>query len=62
MLILTRRTEQTLMIGDRVTVTVLQVRGDRVRFGVNAPHDIRVQRADKTTRAPTATDIPDGRR
>jgi len=61
MLILTRRTEQTLMIGDAVTVTVLRVRGDRVRLGVNAPRDIRVQRVDKTKRAPTVTDIPDGR-
>jgi carbon storage regulator len=61
MLILTRKAEQTLMIGDAVTVTVLRVRGDRVRLGVNAPRDIRVQRVDKTKRAPTIADTPDGR-
>ena len=37
MLILTRRVGETLMIGDEVTVTVLGVKGNRVRIGVNAP-------------------------
>ncbi len=50
MLILTRRPTQTLMIGSEVTVTVLEIRGNRVRLGVNAPRDtavLRVERADK---------------
>ena len=44
MLILTRRVGETLMIGDEVTVTVLGVKGNQVRIGVNAPKDIAVHR------------------
>ena len=40
MLILTRRVGETLMIGDEVTVTVLGVKGNQVRIGVNAPRDV----------------------
>ena len=40
MLILTRKVGETLMIGDQVTVTVLGVKGNQVRIGVNAPKDI----------------------
>ena len=39
MLILTRRVGETLMIGDSVTVTVLGVKGNQVRIGINAPKD-----------------------
>ncbi len=42
MLILTRRIGETLMVGDEVTVTVLGVKGNQVRIGVNAPKDIAV--------------------
>ena len=44
MLILTRRVGETLVIGDDVTVTVLGVRGNQVRLGVNAPKDVAVHR------------------
>ena len=44
MLILTRRIGETLMIGDEVTVTVLGVKGNQVRLGVNAPKDVAVHR------------------
>jgi len=44
MLILTRRVGETLMIGDEVTVTVLGVKGNQVRIGVNAPKDVCTQR------------------
>ena len=40
MLILTRRVGETLMIGDEVTVTVLGVKGNQVRIGVNAPKEV----------------------
>ena len=40
MLILTRRVGETLMIGDEVTVTVLGVKGNQVRIGVNAPRPV----------------------
>ena len=46
MLILTRRVGETLMIGDEVTVTVLGVKGNQVRFGVNAPRDVSVHREE----------------
>ena len=46
MLILTRRVGETLMIGDDVTVTVLGVKGNQVRIGVNAPRDVAVHREE----------------
>ena len=46
MLILTRRVGETLMIGNDVTVTVLGVKGNQVRIGVNAPKDVAVHREE----------------
>jgi carbon storage regulator len=46
MLILTRRVGETLMIGKDVTVTVLGVKGNQVRIGVNAPKDVPVHREE----------------
>lgn len=46
MLILTRRVGETLVIGDDVTVTVLGVKGNQVRIGVNAPKDVSVHREE----------------
>ena len=46
MLILTRRVGETVMIGDEVTVTVLGVKGNQVRVGVNAPKDVAVHREE----------------
>jgi len=46
MLILTRRVSETLMIGDDVTITVLGVKGNQVRIGVNAPKEVAVHREE----------------
>jgi len=46
MLILTRRVGETLMIGDNITVTILGVKGNQVRVGVDAPRDVSVHRQE----------------
>lgn len=46
MLVLTRRANQSIMIGDEVVVTVLEIRGDQVRLGIRAPRTIAVHREE----------------
>jgi carbon storage regulator len=46
MLILTRRTGETVMIGNEVTLTVLGVKGNQVRIGINAPKSVPVHREE----------------
>ena len=46
MLILTRRVGETIMVGDEVQVTVLGVKGNQIRIGVNAPQEIAVHREE----------------
>lgn len=46
MLILTRRIGETLKVGDEITVTVLGVKGNQVRLGVNAPKHVEVHREE----------------
>ena len=44
MLVLTRRPNQSIMIGGDIVITVLEVRGDQVRLGIKAPRDVEVHR------------------
>jgi carbon storage regulator len=46
MLILTRRVGETIIIGDDISITVLGVKGNRVRIGINAPKDVSVHRTE----------------
>ena len=60
MLILTRRVGETLMIGDDVTVTVLGVKGNQVRIGVNAPKEVAVHREEISERIKREQDAKAG--
>lgn len=46
MLVLSRKADESVMIGDGIVVTVLEVRGDIVRLGIDAPRDIQVHRRE----------------
>lgn len=46
MLVLTRRSQQSIMIGKDIVITILEVRGDQVRIGVSAPRDVDVHREE----------------
>ena len=46
MLVLTRKTNQSIMIGDEIEVSILSVSGDKVRIGIDAPRDVAVFRKE----------------
>jgi carbon storage regulator len=56
MLILTRKIGESLMIGDEVTVTVLEVKGNQVRIGIKAPKEIAVHREEIFNRIQEGTE------
>lgn len=46
MLVLSRQRDETIMIGDDIEITVVDVRGDKVRLGINAPRLVQVHRKE----------------
>ena len=46
MLVLSRQRDQSIMIGDDIVVTIVDIRGDKVRLGINAPSEIPVHREE----------------
>jgi len=46
MLVLTRKTGEKIVIGDDITITILDVRGDGIRIGIDAPRGIKIQREE----------------
>lgn len=46
MLVLSRQRDETIMIGDDIEVTVVDIRGDKVRLGINAPKEVTVHRKE----------------
>jgi len=61
MLVLTRKTGQTIMIGDDVEITVLSIAGEKVRLGIRAPRDVPVFREEVTGQASAQPDaLPAG--
>lgn len=67
MLVLSRRTGESVVIGDDIRVTVLEVKGDVVRVGIDAPRSVRVHRSElleavEATNREAAASSPDGAR
>lgn len=63
MLILTRRVGETVMIGDDIAITVLRVKGNQVRLGLDAPKNVSVQREEIYQRmqgTAASGELPDG--
>jgi carbon storage regulator len=46
MLVLSRKRDERIVIGGNIVITVIEVRGDKVRLGIEAPHDVPVHRQE----------------
>jgi carbon storage regulator len=59
MLILSRRTDESIVIGDEVTITILSVKGKQVRIGITAPADVSVHREEIYQRIQSGESVTD---
>ena len=62
MLVLTRKTQEQIQIGDNITITIIRVKGQAVRVGIEAPKDVRVMRAELSGPVAPATESKSGNR
>ena len=46
MLVLTRKKDQSIMIGDDIEITIVSVEGDQIKLGINAPRNVEIQRKE----------------
>ncbi|MCK5924134.1 MAG: carbon storage regulator CsrA [Methylococcales bacterium] len=60
MLILSRRTDESIVIGDEVTITILSVKGKQVRIGITAPPDVSVHTEEIYQRIQSGDPVGDG--
>ncbi len=61
MLVFTRAKDQQIVIHDNIVVTVVAVRGDRIRLGIEAPKEVSVYRSELSLKSRRMTDTPDPR-
>ncbi len=58
MLVLSRKLGESIVIGDRITVTILEVKGDRVRLGFEAPIEVPIHRQEVHDRIGSPSPVP----
>ncbi|MSR56069.1 MAG: carbon storage regulator [Planctomycetaceae bacterium] len=60
MLVLTRRPEEAIIIGNSIRLTVLEIKGNKIRIGIEAPPNVRIHRSELLTRGAFDFHVVDG--